>query len=319
MINREDIVKKFRDHYHRKFRNTELRVDTFEKHKEIFITSDKIKPGNEPRLFLLHQKVNHSLVLAHGLSDSPHYVSAIGRAFTNEGTNVVIPLMPAHGLKKPDEAMEDIKMESKWKNEIDMSTQLATQLGEIVSLGGFSSRGALCYNKILREPETIKGALFLFAAAIDVALISELGRLRFLSAIAKMTDGQIEGHGMDPFKYPKLPLFAALELGQIINQNEDLSHDIKIEQPVFAAHAIDDKTAKLPAIENLLKKHTQTGFLYTLANGMAHAELPLKDDVELDNNYEEGKPAYANKDFDLMMAACLGFYRKYVLSVEKKV
>jgi len=319
MSNHQEVIDLFKIHYHNKFQDTHIKRQQVGARNEVYICSDKIKPGNEARLFLHPDKTKHTIVLAHGLSDSPHYVSAIGNAFFDAGANVIIPLMPAHGLKNPDEAMEELGMEFLWKKEIDFSTSIAAELGDIISLGGFSSGGALSYNKILRDPEMITGGLFLFSAAIDVALISDLGQVRFLSAIAKMSDGVIKGYGMDPFKYPKLPMFAALELGQIIHQNEELAFDKKITQPVFAAHAIDDKTAKLAAIETLIKKHAELGILFTLSNGMAHAELPLKDDIVLDKSYEEGKPAMGNKDFDLMMEACLSFYRKYVVGVGEKV
>jgi len=310
----KSALKAFHSHYKKRLSGTSIKKS--ERGKGLLIASilsQDLKDDNEPRMYLHKEPVDQVIILAHGLSDSPYYMTAIAKEFFYAGANVIIPLMPAHGLKQPDGHMEDLKMDTKWKEEIDTVVEIASIIGHNISLGGFSSGGALCYNKILRDPELINGALFLFAAAIDVRLISDLGQSRFVSMLAKISDGHTKGYGMDPFKYPKLPLFAALELGQIINQNEELSQGLRISQPVFAAHAVDDKTAKLSAIKNLIHKHTETGILYTIYNGMAHAELPLKEDIELDDKYEDGKAAYANQDFDIMMESCLSFYQKYVV------
>ena len=44
----------------------------------------------------------------------------------------------------------------------------------------------------------------------------------------KLKDGVIAGTGPNPYKYPKLPKFAGLELGQIINENEDLLKNLEV-------------------------------------------------------------------------------------------
>jgi esterase/lipase len=304
----------FLNHYETRIGNCSIHP-VVDNHDSLTLTvkSESIKPGNEPRLFLHKKSSKHALVISHGLSDSPHYVSAIAEEFFHIGVNVVVPLMPAHGLIDPDKAMEDYALEDKWRKEFDIMTNIASKIGDVISVGGFSKGGALAYNKILRDPDSIKGGLFLFAASLDVRLIGELGRVKFMSTIAKITDGKIVGYGMDPYKYPKLPMFAALELGQIINENEKLSNNQDpITQPVFAAHSIDDITAKIEGIKNLLEKKAKKGILYTLSNGMAHAELPLKDDIIIDDRYTGGKPAYANPDFGIMMDACVSFFQKYV-------
>jgi len=313
----DPAISLFQKHYANSFSDASTHyLDAEDKSKrQICISSPDIKPGNEPKMYIHPKQVSHTIILAHGLSDSPYYMQAIADAFFDTGTNVILPLMPGHGLKDPDKAMEDFKLDEKWRSEIDVIYNVASKMTSIISLGGFSSGGALCYNKILREPDSINGGLFLFAAAIDVKIIKQAGQSKFLERITKVTDGKIEGYGMDPYKYPKLPLFAALELGQIIKQNSDLEKDIKLPQPIFAAHSIDDITSKIKAVEQFLKEHAQIGLLYTMSNGMAHAELPLKEDIILDNTYKTGKPAYANPDFDLMIRSCIDFYRKYVLTV----
>ena len=314
----DPAISLFQKHYANSFSRASIHyIDSKDRSiRKVSIASPDIKPGNEPKMYIHPTPVSRTIILAHGLSDSPYYMHAIADAFYNTGSNVILPLMPAHGLVDPDKAMEDFKLNEKWRTEIDIICEVASRMATVISLGGFSSGGALCYNKILRTPDIINGGLFLFASAIDVKLIKDLGQSKFIGRVTKLTDGKIEGYGMDPYKYPKLPLFAAMELGQIIKQNSVLEVDKKITQPVFAAHSIDDVTAKLKAVEQLLKEHTHIGMLYTMSNGMEHAELPLKDDIALDNNYKIGKPAYANPDFDLMIRSCIDFYNKYVIMAD---
>ncbi|MDA8693029.1 alpha/beta hydrolase [Saprospiraceae bacterium] len=314
----DPAISLFQKHYANSFSDASIHyLDAENKNKrQICISSPDIKPGNEPKMYLHPTQANHTIILSHGLSDSPYYMHAIADAFFNTGTNVILPLIPGHGLKDPDKAMEDFELDTKWRLEIDVICDVASKMTSVISLGGFSSGGALSYNKVLREPGIINGGLFLFAASIDVRLIKQLGQSKFIERITMLTDGKVVGYGMDPYKYPKMPLFAAMELGQIINQNRELEKDNKITQPVFAAHSINDITAKLDAIELLLKEHAHNGILFTMSNGMAHAELPLKDDITLDKTYSIGKPAYANPDFDLMIRSCIDFYRKYVLRAD---
>jgi esterase/lipase len=317
----DSAVSLFQKHYAQRLTETSIHyVDTEDNQKRrILISSPDVKLGNEPMIYVHPHPVSHTIILVHGLSDSPYYMQAIAKSFFDAGTNVILPLMPGHGLKEPDKAMEDFKLDEKWRTEIDVIYDVASKMASVISLGGFSSGGALCYNKILRDSDMINGGLFLFAAAIDVRLIKGIGQSTFLERIAKITDGKIQGHGMDPYKYPKLPFFAAAELGQIINQNRLLEKDKTITQPVFAAHSINDITAKLDAVKLLIKEHANTGMLYILSNGMAHAELPLQEDIILNKNFELGKPAYANPDFDLMIKSCIDFYRKYVLESEENI
>ena len=304
----------FFHHYADRFRRASTSISKMEDGGTLLtISSPSLKEGNEPRMYLHAKRTTDVVVLSHGLSDSPYYMSAAGKRFYEAGANVILTLLPGHGLKDPDKAMEDGQLDSKWRDEIDNATIAASFLAKRISLGGFSTGGALSFNKILRDPSHITGGLFLFSAAIDVKLIESLSRYKLVAALVQHTDGKILGYGKDPYKYPKLPKFPALELGQIIEQNQELSKDTRITQPVFAAHSINDDTAKLEGILHLLKEHAEIGTLYTIAQNVNHAELPLAEDIPIDPNYSEGKSPKANPQFTMMMDACIGFYKTFVL------
>ena len=181
---------------------------------ELQVMSDLLRPKNYPKILHRGEKVQDVLVLTHGLSDSPYYVDAIARRFYREGANVILPLLPGHGLLDPDKAIKDPDLDSQWKATIDNAVDVARHLGSRVSIGGFSTGGALSLNKILREPASVTGGLFLFSAAIDLGLVDESARFGFLQTLVKLVDGKVHGVGPDPYKYPELPKTGGFELSR---------------------------------------------------------------------------------------------------------
>lgn len=316
--NYQNAFKMFTDHYKERFEN--VTYSMLENQDDIavqyIVKADVLKDGNYPELFLHNKPTNDVVVLIHGLSDSPYYMEAIARRFYVEGANIVLPLLPAHGLKGPDKAMEDYKLDAKWREEIDNAVEVALLLGDRVSLGGFSTGGALSLNKILRSPDKIRGALFLFSGALDLGLIrEEASRLRFVQAIVRITDGKIKGKGRNKYKYPELPNFAGLELGQIIRQNVDLIKDKKITRPVFAAHSVHDTTVRIEGIIDLLKDNVEHGFLIAISENVPHDELVLAQNITLDENEKDGpqNEPQANPKFNWMMDDTIRFFREHVV------
>lgn len=279
------------------------------------LDSPLLKPNNGPRLFLREENTREVIVLTHGLSDSPFYLEAIARRFYRAGCHVVMPLLPAHGLIDPDEAMQDEYLDRKWRETIDHAVHTASLLGDKISIGGFSTGGALSLNRILRDPSHINGALFLFSAALSIGNLAEVaGRLSFIQSITRITDGKVLGIGRDPYKYPMLPSFAGFELVQIINQNKKLLEDKKLQLPVFAAHSVHDTTAELAGIMKFMEDNVKKGVTTVISAQVPHACLPLEKDIPLNIEEELGPvlPPAANPLFNWMMDGVMRFYEKEV-------
>lgn len=313
--NLNDVVAQFQQHYSKTLGNLQVNTKEAEGKHRIRLEGDLLKPDNGPRILHHGQPTQDVLMITHGLSDSPWYVSHIAEQFFNRGVNVLMPLLPGHGLIDPDDAMEDKKLDTKWKADFDEVIKIAGQLGNRLSVGGFSTGGALSYNKILRDPSAVNGGLFLFSGAIDLTIVTDFGWSNLLQGITKLTDGKISGVGRDPYKYPKFPNFAAMEVGQITRENNDLSKGKKIDQPVFSAHSANDDSAKIGGIIDLLNEHVETGQAFVIGQDVAHAEVPLAVDVPLDTTQTEGAetPPRANPQFDLMMENALRFFEKEVM------
>ena len=316
-----DDIKQGLDHFeaHYRARLGPMQADTIEMDAvntfEYRLISDHLRPGNYPKIFHHGAKTNDVIVLTHGLSDSPYYVEAIGRRFYAERVNVLMPLLPAHGLKNPDKAMEDPKLDTKWKATVDNAVETAGYFGRRVSLGGFSTGGALSLNKVLRQPESTQGGLFLFSSALDLGLIDEAARIGFIQSIVKMIDGKVTGIGRDPYKYPAVPKFAGYELSQIIQENWKLCKDRIISQPVFAAHSMHDKTVKIKGLLDFLKNHVEIGIAFLIAQQVSHSSLVLEHDIKLEDlpgAPEIDKPT-ANPKFLWMMDNVIRFFKDNIV------
>lgn len=310
-------LEKFEIHYKERLGRDETHaVENVDNVKERFaVESPKLRAGNYPKIFHHDRRTKDVVVLTHGLTDSPYYMQAIGMRFYAEGANVVLPLLPAHGLKDPDEAMEDYKLDAKWKEEIDNAVDVAQMLGDRISLGGFSTGAALSLNKVLRHPDKIEGGLFLFSAALDLGIVKEeAGRLRFLQAITKITDGKVKGTGPNPYKYLEMPSFAGIELTQIIRENVKLSEGRKISQGVFAAHSVHDTTVKIEGIFELLENHVENGVAFIISENVSHANLVLAEKITLNDiqGAESEEEPQANPKFDWMMDDAIRFFKEYV-------
>lgn len=316
--NIQAAVEKFQFYYNNRLGASSIETKAIENNKfHSFIKSAKIKDGNYPRIFHHGRVTKDVIILTHGLSDSPYYMEAVAKRFFSSGLNVILPLLPAHGLKRPDKALEDLELDTKWREQMDDAVAVASMMGKRISLGGFSTGGALSFNKILRNPAMIAGGLFLFSGAIDVGLAREASRFSFVQRLTKITDGTIQGIGPDPYKYPKFPYFGAIELSQIIRENRKLSKNKKISQPVFAAHSVHDEAAKLQGIIQMLEHHVEKGVAYVISEKVSHANLPLDADIPLKTTQKKQpeNPPLANPQFEEMMKSCLSFFKKEVQPV----
>lgn len=313
----EKLLLPWQKHYNRRFEKTTFNIIEKEDniYQKIFLHSDLVKNKNHPRLFFHGKKTKDVIVLTHGLSDSPWYVESIAKRFFKAGANVLLPLLPAHGLKDPDAAFEDLALDGKWREEIDVAVQVAANFGERISIGGFSTGGALSYNKILRTPTAINGGLFLFAAALSIGKVNnQLGKFGFVQKLVKNHDGKIIGIGQDPYKYPIFPKFGVTELAQIITQNQALQVGKKITQPTFVGHSVHDESADFQGIISLLTNHVAIGEAFLISQNVRHAETPLEIDVPIDYS-QKALPEYepkANPQFEDMMAAMLYFFENKI-------
>lgn len=111
-------------------------------------------------------KCEQVALLVHGLSDSPYYMKDIAKELYDEGYNVVAVLLSGHGAKAED--LEKITL-TDWKKDISKGIRLAYKYGTKITLGGFSTGGALVFNEILKKRKKNKIAkILLFSPVIGI-------------------------------------------------------------------------------------------------------------------------------------------------------
>ena len=104
-----------------------------------YFSSEKVRDGCYPRI-IENPNWDKAIVLVHGLTDSPHFMTAIGEFFHKKlGHNVYMPLLHCHGLKEP-KGMENVEL-SEWKANVGFSIKSAAALSSRISIGGLSTGG----------------------------------------------------------------------------------------------------------------------------------------------------------------------------------
>ena len=159
-------------------------------------------------------------------------------------------------------SMTDETLLKQWKKAIKYAVIKAKNMGHKVSIGGLSAGGTLSTYYAINYAQDIQGALFLFAAALELgdffeAFITEDNIL--VETSEKIWDefqSKKRGYfvGNRPHAYGWVPAKGAERLSELILEIEEKYpsksqryNDIK--QPVFAVHCEFDKTANIGKIE----------------------------------------------------------------------
>lgn len=199
-----------------------------------------------------------SLVLVHGLTDSPYFMSAIADFFyTSLQYNVYSVLLQGHCLKNP-QGMSNISL-AEWKRNVEFGIQTAASSGDRVSIGGLSTGGSLSLYGGVTNP-LVGGEIYLFSPAISLYNLGVpfLGKvIEYL--LTKRIIVQFERSkplvGKNPYRYEYIPLHSAGELVKLIRELAKLQKTIcqkeSIDKRIFAVWTEADKVVSIRAIQKL--------------------------------------------------------------------
>ncbi len=278
-----------------------------------YFSPEKVRDGCHPRIMEHPESPEKAIVLVHGLSDSPYFMTAIGDYFFKDlGYNVYMPLLHCHGLKEP-KGMEDVELEE-WKANVSFAIKSAASQSEQISVGGLSTGGTLSFYMAATKPK-INGALYLFSAALDLAggrlgLIGELKERLLRTFLADLLDNDKPLIGDNPFRYSHIDMDGARELARLIKETDTILDGFSQKDPfpkrVFAAHSECDSTAEISGIEELQNVSVPGRFdFFRIPKqfGVSHASLVLKDPI-----LKHGEPLEKlNPQFQEMMEAITAF------------
>lgn len=284
-----------------------------------YFSPERVRDGCHPRIMEHPESTKKAIVLVHGLTDSPYFMTAIGDYFfRNLGYNVYIPLLHCHGLKEPN-GMEGIELEE-WKANVGFAINSAASQSEQVSVGGLSTGGTLSFYMAATKPR-INGALYLFSAALDLAggrlgLLGELKERMLRTFLPDILDNLDKGKplvGDNPYRYSRMDMDGAQELARLIKETDTIIDGFSQKDPypkrVFAAHSECDTTAEISGIEKLqdVSVPERFDFFRIPRNlGVSHASLVLKDPIP-----KRGQPLEKpNPQFQEMMEAIAAFVQR---------
>ncbi len=200
--------------------------------------------GNSPFLLEPGAGSGRTILMTHGLSDSPFLMRDIGEWFRARGFRVLSMQLPGHGTRPGD--LLDVRWQD-WLRAQRALIDFLEEEGDELYLLGFSLGAILSLYQALHAPRF--RALFLFSPAIRVTRLVRLAcplaaAGRWLPRAAWF-DVQPD---TDSFKYESLTNRAICEVYRLILAHRRLATLTRLDTPLFVAASENDATIDSRAI-----------------------------------------------------------------------
>lgn len=248
--------------------------------------------GNAPYVYHHNQPTDTTIVLFHGLSDSPYFFSSIAPSFHNLGYTVIVALLPGHGKLDADDDMEDGDLAIRWSSHVSEVMAYAHSLSPNVYVGGFSTGGALATQYTLENQTKLKGLmLFSGALALDES-VEDMAGIWGIKLLAKILDWSYETQGPNPYKYPGVAGHSAFMLTDIIfDVREKLAQGKTPNLPIFSAHSEADVTTPIRGVKGLLDMNQGVNMPFFIEQSVdvCHADLVVSDAQLIDMSFDESQ------------------------------
>lgn len=207
---------------------------------------ETIIDGNSPFLLpaLNSGNTRRTIIMTHGLTDSPFLLHDIGHWFQSQGFRVLSMQLPGHGTRPGD--LLDVRWQDWVKTQRQLIDLLAVDSNELYLLG-FSLGAVLSLYQALHTPRF--SGLFLFAPAIHVTplvrAVCPLAAAGRWWQRAAWFDVQPD---TDCFKYESLTNRALCEVYQFTEAQQRLASLTELNTPLFVVASENDATINSPAI-----------------------------------------------------------------------
>ena len=260
-----------------------------------YVTAQSVRPLCYPRCREQPEPAG-SIVLVHGLSDSPWFLDDIAEFFFSEmGLNVYQPLLQCHGLAEPRQ-MEGVSLEV-WRSNVSWAVERAAAAtpGQ-VSIGGLSTGGALSVDCALTNAQ-VTGGIYLFSAALGLLaggtgrlapvfgdVVESMLRTPWLNRFAsRLMHGDEPLTGPAQVRYEYVALVAAAELAHLIADLEQRwRQGAVLNNPVMVGHSLADATADPGAVmqlRNHIGAQMWREVVFAPEEAITHAGLVLANDL----------------------------------------
>ena len=208
--------------------------------------SESIIEGNSPFLLPAHNNngTRRTIIMTHGLTDSPFLMRDIGAWFQTQGFRVLSVQLPGHGTRPGD------LLEVRWQDWVSAQRKvidlLADDSDELYLLG-FSLGAILSLYQALHAPRF--SALFLFSPAIHITpLVRAICPLAAAGRWSRRAAWFEVQPDTDSFKYESLTNRAICEVYRLTEAQQRLASLTALNTPLFVVASEKDATINSPAI-----------------------------------------------------------------------
>lgn len=301
-------------------------IDEWNAHYRPLMAEGAVRVGNEPQIMDQAKPTESAIVLIHGITDSPHYMRAVGRRFFEKGYTVLLPLLPGHGLRQPNR-MKDVRF-AEWMAEVDFALGIARRVGARVSIGGVSVGGVLALQAALTKPAAVDGGVFLFSPALDIGreqlfyramtkVVTEASKAPMNRGVGDSAQIPVEGIGANPYRYAYMPYLPASQHAQMTKimlkryAKKGPERYADLTQPLFVAWSEADVIAMPAETERLVKAQPDQkrvrAFVLKKDAAVGHASVVLAEDIAVQSGSKTHVLEKKNPRFEEMVAEALAF------------
>lgn len=197
----------------------------------------------------IEQKTSKSILLVHGLGDSPGYFRDVAQVLSSQGFLVRTILLTGHGSKPADLLNVEI---DEWVKLVKHHIELLKQTSDEVWLGGFSTGTNLITSYALENEEEIKGMLLFspgFASAQE--------NLLAWSGIASFFKTWVFQHETSDniLKYDSLSMNAAKLYYHSVKKVQAKLANKKFKKPVLVTISENDSVINAEEIVAIFSKY----------------------------------------------------------------
>jgi esterase/lipase len=252
---------------------------------------DRIVEGNSPfELFPVDERhargkgkpYRRSILLIHGLTDSPYFMRHLAAFFQENGFRVMAVLLPGHGTRPGDLIGMDWQ---EWAKAVSYGVERLAQEADEIYLGGYSAGGALSVYHSLND-KRISG-LFLFAPALKIS--SKAFFANFHKSYSWLIPSAEWLHiypDNDIYKYESFPKNAAAQMYALTRVLQKRTAGVAMTLPIFAAVSQDDATVDTSTTVEFMAqaKHPSSKLVYYFSDEEKLPKIPRELGVERVNS-----------------------------------
>lgn len=180
------------------------------------------------------------ILLIHGLYDSTQIMRSLGTYFLNQGFLVEGLLLPGHGTRPAD--LLKINADA-WIEAVNFGLGCLRSRVDEVYAAGFSTGGALILYELLKNPQLLIKAAFLFAPACALSLkFIYLARFTKSMSLALPHDDWLTmNEAIDYGKYTSFTVNSLQQVYQLTRKIKHLAQQASIHIPMFWVVTRDDE------------------------------------------------------------------------------